>query len=171
VRVLYLIIRKWVIRPLSLLWIRAKARLEGLTVVVMPASNMESTIAPGDLVYLAAETPRRGQVVAYRSPKHNGLAVVARVVALGGDTVELRGGKLLVNESFVEEPYIVGERAEQDYSKELVPTEVPHGSVFVLGDFRDISEDSRVIGSLQEQVLIGAAVWVCTAGGASRKSL
>ena len=67
-------------------------------------------------------------------------AIVKRVVAIAGDTVELRKKALKVNEKIVNEPYAV---YKNEGIKDFGPVTVPDGSLFVLGDNRDQSRDSR----------------------------
>jgi len=73
---------------------------------------------------------------------------------LPGDTVELRHGKLFVNGDRVREPYLTGERDLRDYG----PVTVPPASLFVLGDNRLNSRDSRFgLGYVPEDRVIGRA--------------
>ena len=75
--------------------------------------------------------PKRGEIVVFRYPKDESRDFIKRVIATGGDTIEMRDGKVLVNGSVIEENYI--------YRKSVVP----QGHIFVLGDNRNNSEDSR----------------------------
>jgi len=106
--------------------------------------------------------PRRGEIVVFDPPdafwrlsqrERDGEALIKRVVAVGGDTVEVRGGRLYVNGQLQDESY-VNERA----AYELPPLAVPPGSVFVLGDNRNQSFDSHYWGFLPQRNIIGHAV-------------
>ncbi|MDP3984858.1 MAG: signal peptidase I [Acidimicrobiia bacterium] len=80
--------------------------------------------------------------------------LIKRVVAVGGDTVEIKGGVLLVNGEAVPEPYLLEPGGMPDFGPETVPAD----NVFVMGDNRRISYDSRRFGSIPYESLIGEAV-------------
>jgi signal peptidase I len=106
--------------------------------------------------------PARRDVVVFDPPplfwdltsrQPDGEAVIKRVVAIAGDTVEVRAGGVL---------YVNGERQEEPFTNEqadyvLDPLKVPAGSVFVLGDNRNHSFDSHYWGFLPTKNIIGTA--------------
>jgi signal peptidase I len=97
-------------------------------------------------------------VVAFRRTAH-GEVLVKRIVALGGDTVGLRDGRLFVNGARVHEPYSDPKLIDSVY---FGPVHVPAGHVFVLGDDRGNSRDSRVFGPVATSALmsrIDAVIW------------
>lgn len=87
--------------------------------------------------------PQRGEIVVFRYPKDESRDFIKRVIAVGGDTIEMRNGRVLVNGNAMEEDYIWKEDPKganrSDYRKAVVP----RGHIFVLGDNRNNSEDSR----------------------------
>lgn len=91
----------------------------------------------------AMSTPHRGDVVIFKYPCDPSKNYVKRVIGLPGDVVEIRGGDLFVNGEPSREPYKLNE-AHGDYGPETVKT----GNLFVLGDNRDQSNDSRFWGEL-----------------------
>lgn len=118
---------------------------------VVPSASMENTLQRGDYMLSAplldnATAPERGEVVVFNPPaswgQPEGTVFVKRVIAVGGDTVECcdENGDVLVNGEPIEEPYLKNgaEDLDLEYSYE-----VPEGSVFVLGDNRLMSADSR----------------------------
>ena len=145
----------------GILWL--KARFAGRELFTMPNQSMVSTLRLREVRELDSRAyqnglVQRGDVVVYRSPKHDGLRLASRVVALSGETIELRGGILYINGAEIREPYVDSDAAEQEYSRTLAATTVPDSHVFLLGDFRDLSEDSRHIGALPSDCLVGRIV-------------
>lgn len=88
--------------------------------------------------------PKRGDVVVFRYPLDPSRDYVKRCVAVGGDTVEMRLGRLYVNGLLKEEPYV---RFPGLY--EMKSITVPEDCIFVLGDHRTNSEDSRMFGPVK----------------------
>ena len=136
---------------LSRLLLRVRAAISGHEVFCVPNQSMLSTMNIRDEVIVDRAAYKnqpvcRGDAIVYKSQKHNNLLLPSRVVALAGDTIEIREGSLFVNEKLVPEPYVDTDAADQEYSKQFARAVVPAGHVFILGDFRDMSEDSRVIG-------------------------
>lgn len=129
--------------------------------VVVSSDSMEPAISAGAVVFLykpavAAGLVRNGVVVAFTSPADGGTAI-KRVVAEEGQTVAIRDGELYVDGLAVSEPSIDRSRIDATY---FGPHEVPAGSVFVLGDNRAVSIDSRdfgavPLGSIQGTLLTG----------------
>ncbi|PGA17931.1 signal peptidase I [Bacillus pseudomycoides] len=93
-----------------------------------------------------------------------GYDLVKRVISLPGDTIEYKNDVLYVNGKAVDEPYLADYKAEVSKGK-LTPdftleqktgkTKVPEGQVFVLGDNRQVSKDSRMFGCISEDQIVG----------------
>jgi signal peptidase I len=153
----------------------------------IPSGSMRDTLEVGDrvmvnkLAYRFGE-PARGDVIVFDSPlveqgggenllgavfrnigEALGLstpesALIKRVIAVGGDTLEIDGNQMLINGTVIDEPYLTRNVRMSDYG----PIDVPADHVFVMGDNRNQSEDSRVFGPIQESSIIGRAfvkVW------------
>ena len=102
------------------------------------ASNKD--VAGGDYVYaFRTSNPKRGDIVVIETESKT---IIKRVIALGGDTVELKEGVLYLNDNKVEEPY-VSEKNNTPSDNNYARTVVPEGTMFCLGDNRDVSVDSR----------------------------
>ncbi|KAB8161569.1 signal peptidase I [Streptomyces sp. 3MP-14] len=112
----------------------------------VPTDSMAPSVASGDRVLaerIEGHEVRRGDVVVFRDDTWGDLPMVKRVVGVGGDTVACcdEGGRLLVNGEPVEEPYL--DESERAASPTGFDTEVPEGELFLLGDDRSDSLDSR----------------------------
>ena len=101
--------------------------------------------------WLHLRSPQRGDVVVLRI---NGMdeLLIKRVIGLPGDQVEIRGGQVFINHQMLDEPYVVFP-ANGDYG----PIDVPPLHLFVLGDNRNFSNDSRTFGPIPMKDVIGRA--------------
>lgn len=152
---------------------------------VVPSGSMEPTLKPGDRVlvdkrayglrvpFTGLEVTRgervgRGEVVIFDSPD-DGVRLIKRVVAVGGDEVEVRHGHVFVNGGPVEGPTpdteSYGDRPVRlDLSlgggPDLAPTRVPEGRLLMLGDARGNSRDGRWFGLVREDDVYAHALGV-----------
>jgi signal peptidase I len=99
-------------------------------------------------------TPRRGDVVVVDRPGEPE-PLVKRVLAVAGETVEVRGGHTYINQVPITEPWVTFWGG-----KDYPPTLVPAGHVFVLGDNRAVSLDSRYIGPVSLDLVTRHVVFI-----------
>ncbi len=142
----------------------------------MPTPSMEGTILVGDHILVdkllygpnlpgtdlrlpALRDVRRGDIVSVRDPLQLDVVLVKRVVAVAGDQIEIRNGVVFVNSAVQPEPYARYSAPARQRSLSLLT--VPSGHLFVLGDNRDQSEDSRTFGPLPATNVIGEPVLIC----------
>ena len=135
--------------------------------VVAAAAVLIATLIEGDiLVSLKSDSFNTGDVVAFY---YNNRILVKRVIAGPGDWVDIdRDGNVYVNEELIEEPYLV-EKALGDCDIAL-PYQVPESKIFVMGDHRSVSLDSRntVLGCVAYDQIVGRLlfrVWPHQAAG------
>lgn len=137
----------------------AAALLTGaLSVVSVASSSMAPTICAGDrlLVWTLGAGSRAGpgDVVTLRAPA-GGPALLKRVVAQAGQTVELVDGRLVVDGRPQDEAFVDLESVDGTF---FGPVTVRRGAVFVLGDARELSVDSRDFGDVPRSALTGIVV-------------
>jgi len=96
--------------------------------------------------------PRRGDVVVFSIPQQSDELLIKRVIGLPGETVEIEGGKVYVNGKVLNEPYL-----EQETRGRFGPLVVPPLHVFVLGDNRSFSNDSRAFDTVPIESILGRA--------------
>ena len=131
--------------------------------------SMDRTFAQGDYVLVDRLSHlwspyARGQVVVFQPPA--GAAegqdpFIKRVIGVGGDTVEIRDGQVFVNGVALDEPYLYRNAArveEPTVAGGQTRWIVPMGDLFVMGDHRQVSEDSRVFGPITVSSVIGRGV-------------
>jgi signal peptidase I len=132
--------------------------------------SMENTLQPDQYVLVDKLTPRwapyqRGDIVVFDPPENwssgGGVPFIKRVIGLPGDRVELREGRVYVNDVELEEPYIFEDDgvAQTTEPSPGGPSEwlVPSGDLLVMGDHRDNSADSRSFGPIEATHVIGRA--------------
>jgi len=101
------------------------------------------------------EAPRSGDIVVVLNPRDTEQEFMKRVVAVAGETVEMRDRRLYVDGAAVDEPFAVYRRGGMPASAQFGPVTVPAGHVFVLGDNRDESIDSRIWGAVPVESVTG----------------
>lgn len=103
--------------------------------------------------------PARGDVVIFKSPKNKEVDYIKRVIGLPGDTVSLRDNALYVNGQKIDEPYLRPDVVifGGSYLQEDQEITVPEGTLFVVGDNRPHSSDSREFGPIPFEDIIGVA--------------
>jgi len=98
--------------------------------------------------------PRRGDIVVLKPPKQGEELLIKRVIGLSGETIEIRQGRVYINGQELDEPYL-----ERLTGGNWGPIIVPPLHVFVLGDNRGFSNDSRAFGMVPIANIVGRA-WV-----------
>jgi signal peptidase I len=119
-----------------------------------PTLQSQQRLVVNKFIYRFRE-PEKGEILVFQYPRDPSRDFIKRVIAVPGDTVEIKEGSVLVNDQVLSEDYIL-EKTRGDYPKSTVP----QGTVFVMGDNRNNSEDSRnpEIGIVTSEMLEGR-VW------------
>lgn len=134
----------------------------------IPSESMVPTLEIGDRVLVNklsydAHGLNRGDVVVFERPP--GLPsgpddpkdLIKRVIGLPGDTVVARDGSIYIDDQRLDEPYLPENIATYNLD---VPVTIPEGEVWVMGDNRTNSEDSRVFGPIDDDSIVGRAFMI-----------
>ena len=166
-------LRDWVIAIAIAVIVALLIRNFVFTLVTVEGRSMEPSLSSGDRLYVNRffYSPQKGDVVIFRPASDPDRPYVKRVIATEGDTIyiDFETGDVYVNDGIIDEPYINNPTtrtgsyimeliANGQYSREN-PIVIEEGHMFVMGDNRNNSTDSRIIGQIPEDEIIGGAVF------------
>lgn len=133
----------------------------------IPSGSMEETIMPGDMVFSEKITyytraPQYKDIVTFADPAVAGRTLIKRVIATEGQTLNLIDGNVVIDGVVLDEPYTDGKPSYPlDYQAPGIsieyPITIPEGSVWVMGDNRTASQDSRYFGPISVESISGRA--------------
>ncbi len=144
-----------------------------LTLAKVSGESMEPTLQNADRLYVnrVAYTPQKGDVIIFEPASDPGRPYIKRVIATEGDTlyIDFKTGDVFVNDELIDEPYInepthlMGSyisllQMSGNYSKEK-PIKIEEGYFWAMGDNRNASKDSRELGQIPVEELIGHATF------------
>jgi signal peptidase I len=133
--------------------------------------SMEHTLEPDQYVLVDKLTPRfdtykRGDIVVFTPPpdwsREDDTPFIKRVIGLGGETVEIRDGAVFIDGTKIDEPYLFATVDGEPTQPTTVPDDehrwvIPADELFLMGDHRSNSSDSRVFGPVETGQVIGRA--------------
>ncbi|WP_338055189.1 signal peptidase I [Sulfobacillus harzensis] len=117
-----------------------------------PTFHNADRVLVDKLAYLWSQ-PRTGQIIVFQSPEDPTQDWIKRVIGVPGDTVSIRNNVVYINGKRYPEPFL-----KYRHSINVPPTKVPTGYLWVLGDNRPVSDDSRYWGLLPESRVKGQAI-------------
>ena len=139
---------------------------------LIPSASMTDTLEVGDrlvgekLTYRSS-SPQAGDIVTFADPEDASVTLIKRVIATGGQTVDLIDGVVYVDGEALDEPYTEGKPSNPlpTHSPLLAegiqyPYTVPSGSIWVMGDNRTNSQDSRYFGAVPVSSVSSRAMFV-----------
>jgi signal peptidase I len=146
----------------------------------IPSSSMEPTLLVGDHILVNKfiygiripftgiklfqfKNPSRGDIIVFIFPKDRSKDFIKRVIASEGEKVEIIRGKIYINDKLIDDPwghFTMPRSSIEDYG----PVKVPKGSLFVMGDNRDNSQDSRFWGYVNINEVKGKAFIIYYSG-------
>lgn len=161
----------WVAEWVAILLVALCAALLVKTYVLqtfyIPSPSMESTLMIKDRVLVNKLIMRygeikRGDIVVFDRPSamqapSNIKEVIKRVIAIPGDTVEARGGKVYVNAQEIDEPYVWPAGTPTTWPPGR-PITLGKDQYFVMGDNRENSQDARIFGPIDKKLIVGRAI-------------
>ncbi len=127
---------------------------------LIPTTSMEPTLKIGDILLIEKvsyrfRSPKSGEIVVFYNPSGDGRKIIKRVIGVAGDRIEVtNNGYVIINEEPLEESYARYQDIGQAFNYD-----VPEGTVFVMGDNRGNSQDSRWFGPISINTIIGKAVF------------
>jgi len=156
----------------------------------IPSSSMVPTLQVGDhiLVWkfmyglkvplvdkkLFAQCPDRGDIIVFVYPRDRSKDFIKRVIGLPGEKIQIMGAKILVNDKPLEDPwgYYAESHVDTNSTRDNYgPTVVPPQSLFVMGDNRDNSQDSRYWGFVDLNAVKGNAFMIYFSWNKTSRSL
>ena len=160
------IVSVYYINPYGLKTDNIRPRVFGFDIYQIPSKSMQPLLFPGDYIrvsnqaYIEKSPERKDVVVFYQAEKSelkSNLQFIKRVIGLAGDRIELKNGKLFVNKKYFDEAYVLTSNKKSRYSLQMNETLIPKGHVFVMGDNRDNSKDSRIFGVIPKSAIFAKA--------------
>jgi signal peptidase I len=138
----------------------------------IPASSMEPALLVGDhfiadMKIYKSEKPKRGDLVVFEFPKDPSKDFIKRVIATEGEKIEIIRNKIYINDQLMDDPwghFTMPRSSIEDYG----PVRVPEGSLFVMGDNRDNSQDSRFWGFVNIRKVKGKPLYIYWAKNKTR---
>lgn len=138
-------IRTWVVQPYVI-----------PTGSMIPTIELQDRVVANKFIYRFTE-PKRGDIVVLDDPTGSVDTLIKRVIAVGGETVDLIDGAVVVDGVVLDEPYTHGLPSAP--MGQQMPYTVPEGSVWLMGDYRTNSADSRVFGAVPLSEVRGRAIF------------
>lgn len=129
-------------------------------------TSMVPTFEDSDYIFTSKITYKmrpyhRGDVIVFKSPGNPDIEYIKRVIGIPGDSVMVQDSEVYVNGRQLVEPYISAKTNLWDggFSKNGVPVKVGNGMLFVMGDNRPRSSDSREFGPITQESVIGQVIY------------
>ena len=128
----------------------------------IPAKSMQPTLQIGDLITVNTRyyQPIVGDVVVFLYPKNRSIPYVKRIAAIGNDTISINNGIVIRNGKPENKLDVSNDKRLKDFSISMNERKIPDGEVFLLGDWRDNSNDSRFWGTVPVTDIIGKVTYI-----------
>jgi signal peptidase I len=156
----------YIINPYEIDSTSVRPLIFGYDMYRIPSKSMQPLLVPGDYILVShiaysSKMPERNDVIVFYGNSTASLKrktpYIKRIVGIQGDRIKINSGVVILNNQPINDPYVKTENKSRDYSRKMSELLVPQGKVFVLGDNRDNSNDSRVYGAISTSAIIGKA--------------
>lgn len=113
-------------------------------------------------IHFFSSVPKRGDIVVFKFPEDLSKDFIKRVIGLPGETIQVIRQRVYINDKLLKEPYAHHTQPPMDLGDRdnMGPLRIPEGNIFVMGDNRENSHDSRMWGTLDLNNLRGKAQWI-----------
>ena len=126
----------------------------GFRTFKLPTEAMSPNIVKGDwFIATPASEINRSDIIVFKYPKDTSIWSVFRVIGLPNEIIEIKNNNIYINGNLLEEPYILPEYNQKKIKEGIY--QIPEDNFFVLGDYRDNSEDSRFWGNVPKSLIYG----------------
>lgn len=159
------VIKEWVQSIIIALVLALAIRTFVVQAYKIPTGSMEPTLIPGDRILVNKflyrfREPTRGEVVVFKAPIERNKDFIKRIVAAGGETLEIGNGNLIIDSKTIKKPEIFNEiyyYSKGDFIARQSPLIIPQDRFFLLGDNSLRSQDSRYWGFVDRGDIKGKA--------------
>lgn len=162
---------EWIVVLAAAIAVALLLRTYVVETFIVPSGSMLDTIQEGDTlvgekVSYYTRTPVAGEIVTFKDPEDEDTTLIKRVIATGGQTVDLIDGTVYVDGVALDEPYTEGKPSyplpmqSASVGEISYPYTVPEGSIWVMGDNRTNSLDSRYFGAVSVSNVTSHALFI-----------
>lgn len=147
----------------------------------LPTAAMNPTLLVGDRIITELEPykherPKRGDIIVFKYPGDPERDFIKRIIAVEGDTIQSIDKVIFLNDAPLDEPYAIHRDSEikpggDDPRDNFGPYVIPDGTLFVMGDNRDETYDSRYWGYVRADEVIGKAIYIYWSWDAENESV
>lgn len=126
---------------------------------MIPTIQLDNRVLAEKLTYRFSRGPRYGEIAVFKNPSGYPPILIKRVVATEGQVLDLREGKVYIDEEELSEPYVHGLPSLPESPSIQYPFTIPDDHVWMMGDNRTNSGDSREFGPVPVEKVMGRAFW------------
>ena len=139
-----------------------RSRVLGFELFRIPSHSMQPTLLPGDYIFVSTSAykdnpPQINDVITFLYPKDRTINYIKRLIGRPGDRVSIANFEVFVNDKAIPQPYLESSLTKKTFSRFMTEITIPENKLFVMGDNRDNSNDSRFFGLIDRSDIIGKA--------------